>query len=136
VGTSRFALQDIIHVGKKEQDKRLNWKGWINDIRASSWARRPEADGEISSFCHQSLGSFHSQLPAKAVIESLRSACLLSQDAAVNPTATSFLPVMASINILKFGVSSPSDTSPLEGLKAAGYKSNNILAVIGKSEGT
>jgi cyanuric acid amidohydrolase len=44
--------------------------------------------------------------------------------------------VMASINILKFGVSSPSDTSPLNQLKAAGYSPDDILAVIGKSEGT
>ncbi|KAE9371840.1 ring-opening amidohydrolase [Stipitochalara longipes BDJ] len=42
---------------------------------------------------------------------------------------------MASINILKFGVSSPSDTSPLKALKAAGYESDDILAVVGKSEG-
>lgn len=44
--------------------------------------------------------------------------------------------VMASINILKFGVSSPSDTSPLNRLEAAGYSPDDILAVIGKSEGT
>jgi cyanuric acid amidohydrolase len=43
---------------------------------------------------------------------------------------------MTSINILKFGVSSPSDTSPLNQLKAAGYSPGDILAVIGKSEGT
>jgi cyanuric acid amidohydrolase len=43
---------------------------------------------------------------------------------------------MANINILKFGVSSPSDTSPLKELKAAGYESGDVLAVIGKSEGT
>ena len=42
---------------------------------------------------------------------------------------------MAHVNILKFGVSSPSDTSPLKHLKAAGYDSSSILAVIGKSEG-
>lgn len=44
--------------------------------------------------------------------------------------------VMASINILKFGVSSPSDISPLNQLKAAGYSPDDTLAVIGKSEGT
>jgi hypothetical protein len=44
--------------------------------------------------------------------------------------------VMASINILKFGVSSPSDISPLNQFKAAGYSPEDILAVIGKSEGT
>jgi cyanuric acid amidohydrolase len=43
--------------------------------------------------------------------------------------------VMAHINILKFGVSSPADTTPLKQLKAAGYDSKDILAVIGKSEG-
>jgi cyanuric acid amidohydrolase len=43
--------------------------------------------------------------------------------------------VMAHINILKFGVSSPADTTPLKQLKAAGYGSKDILAVIGKSEG-
>jgi cyanuric acid amidohydrolase len=42
---------------------------------------------------------------------------------------------MASINILKFGVSSPSDTTPLNQLKAAGFNPDDILAVIGKSEG-
>lgn len=42
---------------------------------------------------------------------------------------------MAHVNILKFGVSSPADTSPLKRLKAAGYDSSSILAVIGKSEG-
>lgn len=43
--------------------------------------------------------------------------------------------VMAHVNILKFGVSSPADTSPMKHLKAAGYDSSSILAVIGKSEG-
>lgn len=42
---------------------------------------------------------------------------------------------MAHINILKFAVSSPADTSPLKRLNAAGYDSKSILAVIGKSEG-
>jgi hypothetical protein len=44
--------------------------------------------------------------------------------------------VMASINILKFGVSSPSDISPLNQLKAAGFCPDDILVVIGKSEDT
>lgn len=43
---------------------------------------------------------------------------------------------MASVNILKFGVSSPADSSPLEELKAAGYEAKDILGVVGKSEGT
>jgi cyanuric acid amidohydrolase len=42
---------------------------------------------------------------------------------------------MVHINVLKFGVSSPADTAPLKQLKAAGYDSKDILAVIGKSEG-
>jgi hypothetical protein len=46
-----------------------------------------------------------------------------------------FCDIMAHINILKYGVSSPADTNPLKELKAAGYESKDILAVIGKSEG-
>ncbi|KUJ06378.1 ring-opening amidohydrolase [Mollisia scopiformis] len=42
---------------------------------------------------------------------------------------------MASINVLKYGVSSPADLSPMKELRAAGYESKDILAVIGKSEG-
>jgi cyanuric acid amidohydrolase len=42
---------------------------------------------------------------------------------------------MAPISILKFGVSSPADTLPLKELKAAGYGANDILGVVGKSEG-
>jgi cyanuric acid amidohydrolase len=42
---------------------------------------------------------------------------------------------MTSINILKFGVSSPADTTPLKELKAAGYDAKGILGVVGKSEG-
>jgi cyanuric acid amidohydrolase len=42
---------------------------------------------------------------------------------------------MASVNVLKFGVSSPADTTPLEELKAAGYEAKDILGVVGKSEG-
>lgn len=42
---------------------------------------------------------------------------------------------MASINILKFGVSSPADTTPLKELKTAGYDAKDILGIVGKSEG-
>jgi cyanuric acid amidohydrolase len=42
---------------------------------------------------------------------------------------------MAPINILKFGVFSPSDTSPLKELRAADYDEKYILGVVGKSEG-
>lgn len=42
---------------------------------------------------------------------------------------------MSTINILKFPVSSPADTSPLAELKKAGYDSSQIMAVVGKSEG-
>lgn len=42
---------------------------------------------------------------------------------------------MSAVNILKFGTSSPADTSPLDELKRAGYDASHILAVIGKTEG-
>jgi cyanuric acid amidohydrolase len=42
---------------------------------------------------------------------------------------------MSAVNILKFGISSPADTSPLAELKKAGYDASQILAVIGKTEG-
>ncbi|KAB5559555.1 ring-opening amidohydrolase [Coniochaeta sp. 2T2.1] len=42
---------------------------------------------------------------------------------------------MSAVNILKFGISSPGDTSPLEELKRAGYDASQIIAVIGKTEG-
>jgi cyanuric acid amidohydrolase len=42
---------------------------------------------------------------------------------------------MAHINILKYGASPGVDTSPPKELKAAGYDSNDILAMIGKAEG-
>ena len=42
---------------------------------------------------------------------------------------------MTSVNILKFGVSSPADTTPFKELKTAGYEAKNILGVVGKSEG-
>jgi cyanuric acid amidohydrolase len=42
---------------------------------------------------------------------------------------------MAHINVLKYGVSSPADVTPLKEFKAARYDSKDILAVIGKSEG-
>lgn len=42
---------------------------------------------------------------------------------------------MSAVNILKFGISSPADTSPLDQLRRAGYDASQILAVIGKTEG-
>jgi hypothetical protein len=42
---------------------------------------------------------------------------------------------MALVNIFKFPISSPADTSPLKELKHLGYDSSQILAVIGKTEG-
>lgn len=42
---------------------------------------------------------------------------------------------MAAVNVLKFGVSSPADTSPLDQLKAAGYEPSQILGLVGKTEG-
>ncbi|KPI37218.1 Cyanuric acid amidohydrolase [Cyphellophora attinorum] len=42
---------------------------------------------------------------------------------------------MVAIDVLKFETNSPADTSPLEGLNAAGYEASRILAVIGKTEG-
>jgi cyanuric acid amidohydrolase len=43
--------------------------------------------------------------------------------------------MMTSVNVLKYGVSSPADISPLKKLEADGYTAEDILAVIGKSEG-
>lgn len=42
---------------------------------------------------------------------------------------------MSPINVFKFPVSSPADTSPIDELKKAGYVPSQIMAVIGKSEG-
>ncbi len=42
---------------------------------------------------------------------------------------------MAHVNILKFPISSPDDVSPLAQLQQAGYKAEQILAVVGKTEG-
>lgn len=42
---------------------------------------------------------------------------------------------MAPVNIFKFPISSPADTSPLKELNRLGYDSTQILAVIGKTEG-
>lgn len=42
---------------------------------------------------------------------------------------------MSPINVLKFPVSSPTDTSPLNELRKAGYDPSQIMAVVGKSEG-
>jgi hypothetical protein len=41
-----------------------------------------------------------------------------------------------STNILKFPVSSPADISPLQKLKDTGYDAAQIIAVVGKCEGT
>jgi cyanuric acid amidohydrolase len=40
-----------------------------------------------------------------------------------------------AVSIFKFGTSSPADTTPLKELKSAGYDSEDILAVVGKTEG-
>ena len=42
---------------------------------------------------------------------------------------------MVAIDILKFPTSSPGDTTPLQLLRNAGYDADQILAVIGKTEG-
>lgn len=42
---------------------------------------------------------------------------------------------MAPVQILKFPISSPGDTSPLQTIKEAGYDPSQILAVVGKTEG-
>ncbi|EXJ68441.1 uncharacterized protein A1O5_08233 [Cladophialophora psammophila CBS 110553] len=42
---------------------------------------------------------------------------------------------MAAVEILKFPISSPADTTPLDRLKEAGYEASQILAVVGKTEG-
>jgi hypothetical protein len=42
---------------------------------------------------------------------------------------------MAPVNVLKFPTSSPSDTTPLQLLKNAGYDPSQILGIIGKTEG-
>ncbi|KAB5513333.1 ring-opening amidohydrolase [Coniochaeta sp. 2T2.1] len=42
---------------------------------------------------------------------------------------------MSAVNILKFGISSPADISPLKELRRAGYDASQIIAVIGKTEG-
>ncbi len=42
---------------------------------------------------------------------------------------------MAAVNILKYAVSSPADTSPLQQLKRAGYEATQVLAIVGKTEG-
>lgn len=43
--------------------------------------------------------------------------------------------LMAPVNVLKFPISSPADTSPLKELNRLGYDPTQILAVIGKTEG-
>jgi cyanuric acid amidohydrolase len=42
---------------------------------------------------------------------------------------------MPAVNLLKFGVSSPADVSPLEDLRRAGYESSQVLGLVGKTEG-
>jgi cyanuric acid amidohydrolase len=42
---------------------------------------------------------------------------------------------MVAIEIVKFPTTSPADTTPLKRLGEAGYSSDQILAVIGKTEG-
>jgi cyanuric acid amidohydrolase len=42
---------------------------------------------------------------------------------------------MVHVTILKFPISSPADTSPLDRLKAIGTETDDILAVVGKTEG-
>ncbi|KIY02117.1 uncharacterized protein Z520_02255 [Fonsecaea multimorphosa CBS 102226] len=42
---------------------------------------------------------------------------------------------MAAVEIFKFPISSPADTTPLDRLKDAGYDASQILAVVGKTEG-
>ncbi|KIW90023.1 uncharacterized protein Z519_09453 [Cladophialophora bantiana CBS 173.52] len=42
---------------------------------------------------------------------------------------------MAAVDILKFPILSPADTTPLDRLKEAGYEASQILAVVGKTEG-
>ncbi|KAK6198412.1 hypothetical protein LQW54_010306 [Pestalotiopsis sp. IQ-011] len=42
---------------------------------------------------------------------------------------------MPPVNILKFGVSSPADTTPVQELLKAGYDPSQIIGLIGKSEG-
>jgi cyanuric acid amidohydrolase len=42
---------------------------------------------------------------------------------------------MVAIDVLKFPISTPADTTPLERLAEAGYQPSQILAVVGKTEG-
>ncbi|KAJ9641225.1 hypothetical protein H2204_002903 [Knufia peltigerae] len=42
---------------------------------------------------------------------------------------------MVAVDIVKFPISSPADTTPLEKLAESGYNSSQILAVVGKTEG-
>lgn len=48
-----------------------------------------------------------------------------------------FLPFkMTTVNMFKFPTSSPADSAPLERLKEKGFNASQILAVIGKTEGS
>jgi hypothetical protein len=42
---------------------------------------------------------------------------------------------MASINLLKYTVTSPADDTPLQKLQEDGYDVSDILGVVGKTEG-
>ncbi|ETS80755.1 hypothetical protein PFICI_08284 [Pestalotiopsis fici W106-1] len=42
---------------------------------------------------------------------------------------------MPAVNILKFGVGSPSDVTPVDELRKAGYDPSQVIGLIGKSEG-
>lgn len=54
--------------------------------------------------------------------------------ATVTAVASSSL-AMPPVNVLTFPIASPADTSPLNSLLQEGYEHNQILAVIGKTEG-
>lgn len=43
---------------------------------------------------------------------------------------------MSKVTLVKFDTASPDDTSPLERLKRLGYAPDDIIAVVGKSEGS
>ena len=42
---------------------------------------------------------------------------------------------MTAVNVFKFGISSPDDVSPLKLLIREGYQPEQIMAVVGKTEG-
>lgn len=67
-----------------------------------------------------------------------QTSCFLSErnvePGSVYPSSSTL--TMSSIEILKFPISSPGDLSPLKGLKDAGYDPSQIVAIVGKTEGT